>query len=30
VQWQNLVETKQEAWPIEFLVPGGAYIQQAN
>jgi pimeloyl-ACP methyl ester carboxylesterase len=30
MQWQDLVEKKQEAWPIEFLVPGGAYIQQAN
>jgi pimeloyl-ACP methyl ester carboxylesterase len=30
VQWQDLVEKRQEAWPIEFLVPGGAYIQQAN
>jgi pimeloyl-ACP methyl ester carboxylesterase len=30
VQWQELVEKKQESWPIPFLVPGGAYIQQAN
>jgi hypothetical protein len=30
VQWQDLVERKQEAWPIEFLVPGGAFIQQSN
>jgi hypothetical protein len=30
VRWQDLVEKKQEAWPIEFLMPGGAYIQQAN
>jgi Acetyl xylan esterase (AXE1) len=29
-QWQELVEKKQETWPIWFLVPGGAYIQQAN
>jgi hypothetical protein len=30
VQWRELVEKKQEAWPIQFLVPGGAYIRQAN
>jgi hypothetical protein len=30
VQWQELVERKQETWPIWFLVPGGAYIQQSN
>jgi pimeloyl-ACP methyl ester carboxylesterase len=30
VQWQDLVEKKQEAWPIELLVPGGAYIDQAE
>jgi pimeloyl-ACP methyl ester carboxylesterase len=28
--WQDLVEKKQETWPIWFLVPGGAYIQQAK
>lgn len=26
LQWSDLVEQKQEAWPIQFLVPGGAYI----
>jgi pimeloyl-ACP methyl ester carboxylesterase len=30
VQWAELVESKQESWPIAFLVPGGAYIHQAN
>ena len=30
VNWQELVEKKQESWPIPFLVPGGAYIQQKN
>src|SRR5262244_638788 len=25
LRWSNLVEQKQEAWPIQFLVPGGAY-----
>jgi pimeloyl-ACP methyl ester carboxylesterase len=30
VQWQEVVEKKQEVWPVEFLVPGGAYIQQAQ
>jgi hypothetical protein len=26
LRWSNLVEQKQEVWPIQFLVPGGAYI----
>ena len=26
VRWSDLVEQKQEVWPIQFLVPGGAYI----
>jgi hypothetical protein len=30
VQWRVLVEKKEEAWPIEFLVPGGAYLREAN
>ena len=30
LQWDELVEKKQETWPIWFLVPGGAYIQHAN
>jgi cephalosporin-C deacetylase-like acetyl esterase len=30
VKWRELVEKKQESWPIPFLVPGGAYIQQKN
>ena len=30
LQWADLVEKKQETWPIEFLVPGGAYIQQTK
>jgi len=30
VQWAELVESKQESWAIPFLVPGGAYIHQAN
>jgi pimeloyl-ACP methyl ester carboxylesterase len=30
LRWQELVEKKQENWPIEFLVPGGAYIRQTN
>ena len=30
LQWHELAEKKQEVWPIEFLVPGGAYIQQAK
>ncbi len=30
LRWQELVDKEQETWPIQFLVPGGAYIQQAN
>jgi hypothetical protein len=30
LRWDVLVEKKQETWPIWLLVPGGAYIQQAN
>ena len=30
VKWRELVEKKQESWPIPFLVQGGAYIQQKN
>jgi hypothetical protein len=30
LQWRELVDKKQESWPIQFLVPGGAHIQQAN
>jgi pimeloyl-ACP methyl ester carboxylesterase len=26
VKWSDLVEQKRELWPIEFLIPGGAYI----
>ena len=26
LRWSDLVEQKQEVWPIQFLVPGGAYI----
>jgi len=26
LHWSDLVEQKQEAWPIQLLVPGGAYI----
>jgi hypothetical protein len=26
VKWSDLVEQKQELWPIEYLLPGGAYI----
>jgi hypothetical protein len=29
-QWSELVEKKQETWPIQYLVPGGAYIHQEN
>ena len=27
VRWSEIVEGQQEAWPIELLVPGGAYLQ---
>ena len=26
LRWSELVEGKREVWPIQFLVPGGAYI----
>jgi hypothetical protein len=26
VKWSDLVEEKQELWPIQYLLPGGAYI----
>jgi hypothetical protein len=26
VKWSELVEQKQELWPIQYLMPGGAYI----
>lgn len=30
LKWSQLVDEKREAWPIWFLVSGGAYIQQKN
>jgi pimeloyl-ACP methyl ester carboxylesterase len=30
LKWPELVEKKQESWPIPFLVPGAAYILQKN
>lgn len=26
LKWSDIVEQKQEVWPIQYLVPGGAYI----
>jgi hypothetical protein len=26
LKWSDLVERKQELWPIQYLLPGGAYI----
>jgi hypothetical protein len=26
IKWSQIVEQKQELWPIQFLLPGGAYI----
>jgi pimeloyl-ACP methyl ester carboxylesterase len=26
VKWSDLVEQKQELWPIQYLLPGGAYV----
>ena len=26
MKWSDIVERKQETWPIQYLVPGGAYI----
>jgi pimeloyl-ACP methyl ester carboxylesterase len=30
LQWSDLVERKQETWPIQYLVPGGAYLHLKN
>lgn len=30
LEWLRLMDDKREAWPIWFLVPGGAYIRQKN
>ena len=27
VRWSEIIEAKEEVWPIELLVPGGAYMQ---
>jgi hypothetical protein len=27
VSWSAIVREKQEVWPIQYLLPGGAYIQ---
>ncbi len=27
LRWSEIVEAKQEVWPIELLLPGGAYLQ---
>jgi hypothetical protein len=27
VRWSDLVQQKTELWPIEYLIPGGAYLQ---
>jgi hypothetical protein len=26
LKWSEIVERKQETWPIQYLVPGGAHI----
>jgi hypothetical protein len=26
VRWSELVNEKRELWPIEYLLPGGAYV----
>jgi len=26
MKWSELVENKQELWPIQYLLPGGAYV----
>src|SRR5256885_4554573 len=26
MKWSELVENKQELWPIQYLIPGGAYV----
>src|SRR5262249_32848025 len=30
LEWADLLDKKEESWPIWFLVPGGAYLQQKN
>lgn len=27
IKWSELVEKEQESWPIQFMIPGGAYIK---
>jgi hypothetical protein len=27
IRWSEIVEEKRELWPIQYLLPGGAYIQ---
>ena len=27
IRWSDLVQQKTELWPIEYLIPGGAYLQ---
>ena len=27
LSWAELVERKREQWPIQYLLPGGAYIR---
>ena len=27
IRWSDLVQQKTELWPIEYLIPGGAYVQ---
>jgi hypothetical protein len=26
IRWSDLVQQKTELWPIEYLIPGGAYL----
>jgi len=26
LKWSEIVEQKKESWPIQYLLPGGAYI----
>ena len=26
MKWSEIVENKQELWPIQYLIPGGAYV----
>jgi len=30
LHWSEIVEQKKEIWPIQYLIPGGAYIHSTG